>query len=92
MFWASWATSSAGELSTVPSRKTPDTERLTAVLRGAGAGVTPEADRLVVDAMSASQIGVLAAREGVVLHELTPLKDSLEDVFLSLTAAERGES
>lgn len=71
--------------------KTPEAERLTSTLLAAGASVTTEGDRLIVDGVGASQIGELAARERIVLHELTPLKDSLEDVFLTLTATERGE-
>ena len=35
--------------------------------------------------MGANQIGELAAREGIVLHELTPLEASLEEAFMELT-------
>jgi ABC-2 type transport system ATP-binding protein len=43
-----------------------------------------------VSGWSPEQVGELAAREGVVLHELTPaVGASLEDVFLEMTSEER---
>lgn len=38
--------------------------------------------------LAASEIGELAARNGIVLHELTPVGTSLEDAYLSLTRDE----
>jgi ABC-2 type transport system ATP-binding protein len=36
--------------------------------------------------MLAADIGELAARSSLVVHELTPLRASLEDAFMELTA------
>jgi ABC-2 type transport system ATP-binding protein len=45
-----------------------------------------EADgALRVSGLGSEQIGEIAHREGLVLHELTPLKVSLEEAFMSLT-------
>ena len=68
--------------------RAPEATRLAQALREASATVDLEGDRLVVDGMSAAAVGELAARERIVLHELTPITLSLEDVFLSLTAEE----
>jgi ABC-2 type transport system ATP-binding protein len=38
-----------------------------------------------VDGLSSEQIGEIAAREGIVLHELTPHQASLEDAYMALT-------
>ena len=65
---------------------TPDAERLRALLRAAGAAVSGDDERLVIDGVSAAGVGEIAARDSVVLHELTPITESLEDVFLSLTS------
>jgi ABC-2 type transport system ATP-binding protein len=45
----------------------------------------PGARLLTVTGMPASRIGELAASEGIVLHELTPLA-SLEEAFIELTS------
>ena len=36
--------------------------------------------------VSAADVGELAAKSALTLHELTPLRASLEDVFMELTA------
>jgi ABC-2 type transport system ATP-binding protein len=41
---------------------------------------------LEVDGSKAEQIGELAARHGIVLHELSPQQASLEEAFMQLTA------
>jgi ABC-2 type transport system ATP-binding protein len=41
---------------------------------------------LEVDGGKAEQFGELAARHGVVLHELSPQQASLEEAFMQLTA------
>jgi ABC-2 type transport system ATP-binding protein len=41
-----------------------------------------------VTGLSAPQIGELASRNGVVLHELAPQAGSLEDAYLALTKDE----
>jgi ABC-2 type transport system ATP-binding protein len=40
---------------------------------------------LLVERLTAVEIGKLAAAEGIALSELTPRRDSLEDVFMALT-------
>jgi ABC-2 type transport system ATP-binding protein len=42
-------------------------------------------DVLEVDGRTSEEIGELAAREGLVLWELTPQGASLEDAYLALT-------
>ncbi|MFD0906093.1 ABC transporter ATP-binding protein [Actinomadura sediminis] len=66
--------------------RSPDADRLTGVLSGEGGKVTAADDgALTVANMEAARIGELAAAEGVVLHELTPRRGSLEDAFMELT-------
>jgi ABC-2 type transport system ATP-binding protein len=73
------------------SVRTPDAERLQQALAASGARVALiEPDQIVVEDVSAAQVGALAARERFVLHELVPLTRSLEDVFLTLTADQGG--
>ncbi|GGS19594.1 MULTISPECIES: ABC transporter ATP-binding protein [Actinokineospora] len=60
-----------------------------AVLRGAlgrtGVSLRDEGDSLVVSGMESADIGELAAANGVVLHELSPQRGSLEEAFMQLT-------
>jgi ABC-2 type transport system ATP-binding protein len=66
--------------------RTPEAQRLTEMLRHDGATVTPEADgSLVVHGADAPAIGRLVAANGLVLHELTPERASLEDAYFELT-------
>ena len=66
--------------------RSPRAEELSGLLVGRGATVEPGADgALVVSGMPASDIGDLAAAQGLALHELTPLQASLEEVFMELT-------
>ncbi|QFG19889.1 ABC transporter ATP-binding protein [Actinomadura sp. WMMB 499] len=66
--------------------RTPDAERLTGVLSGEGGKVAAAEDgALTVANLEAPRIGELAAAEGLVLHELTPRRGSLEDAFMELT-------
>ena len=66
--------------------RTPDAQRLSALLAGPEVTVTAtDPDLLVVNGLAAARIGELAAGSGVVLHELTPLAGSLEDAYLALT-------
>ena len=65
--------------------RTPEPERLAAVLAGAGGEVLPGTDcRLDVGGLPAAAIGDAAAAAGITLHELTPSRGSLEDAFLDL--------
>jgi ABC-2 type transport system ATP-binding protein len=67
--------------------RTPQRERLLDVLHGAGIRVTePGADALEVDGDTAAAVGELAARNQIVLHELSPQRASLEEAFMRLTA------
>jgi ABC-2 type transport system ATP-binding protein len=80
--------------------RTPDADKLTALITAEGATATPVANgsavgpaqegdhapTLLVTGLTAARIGELAASGSVVLHELTPQLASLEDVFLELTA------
>jgi ABC-2 type transport system ATP-binding protein len=61
-------------------------DRLARVLRRAGAQLDTDADGLLVERLTAGEIGKFAAAEGIALSELTPRRDSLEDVFMAMTA------
>ncbi|GGX55534.1 ABC transporter ATP-binding protein [Streptomyces minutiscleroticus] len=67
--------------------RSPQREQLLDVLRAAGT-VPVEAGGgvLEVDGAAAERIGELAARHGIVLHELSPRQASLEEAFMRLTA------
>jgi len=41
-----------------------------------------------VEGLTAAQVGDLAARDGLRVHELTPIIASLEDAFMELTQDE----
>ncbi|MDO8149461.1 ABC transporter ATP-binding protein [Isoptericola sp. b515] len=67
--------------------RTPEPTALAEALRRAGAQVTASEDGgLDVAGTEAARIGELAAAEGFVLHELTPVSSTLEDAYLSLTS------
>jgi ABC-2 type transport system ATP-binding protein len=77
--------------------RTPEPDRLTAVVTAEGGTAVPAANGddaapagqaavLTVTGVPAARIGELAAASSIVLHELTPRLASLEDVFLELTA------
>jgi ABC-2 type transport system ATP-binding protein len=66
--------------------KSPDAPRLTEILRFEGGVVTiSDTGDLKVDHMEAARVGELASRAGLVLHELTPQRASLEEAFMELT-------
>ncbi|WP_131738350.1 ABC transporter ATP-binding protein [Actinomadura roseirufa] len=66
--------------------RSPDAARLADVLGREGATVAPDGDGLLtVTHMEAPRVGELAAAEGLVLHELTPRRGSLEAAFMELT-------
>jgi ABC-2 type transport system ATP-binding protein len=81
-----------GELTSRGARvlvRTPQAPRLATALRRLGAAVVTRSDAaLVVTGATANDVGELAAREGVVLHELTPQTAALEDTFLALTGGD----
>jgi len=67
----------------------PDATAFASALTAAGATVSNEDEgSLTVEGLSASQIGDLAFRDGVRIHELTPIAASLEDAFMELTQDE----
>ncbi len=66
--------------------RSPQIERLRDVLVPQGALVEiTGADEAVVKKIETTVIGEAAARNGIVLHELTPVRTSLEQVFMNLT-------
>ena len=71
--------------------RSPEAARLTALLEAEGVNATASGDRITVHATT-ERVGEIAAANGVVLHELTAERASLEEVFLELTGepGERG--
>jgi ABC-2 type transport system ATP-binding protein len=72
--------------------RSPDATRLVSLLRAEGVDATLlEGDRITVHAPT-ERVGEVAAAHGVVLHELSAERASLEEVFLELTGdpGERG--
>jgi ABC-2 type transport system ATP-binding protein len=68
--------------------RSPDATRLASLLAQEGLEVSAlEASRLAV-AAPPERVGEIAAANGVVLHELTTERATLEEVFLQLTASE----
>jgi ABC-2 type transport system ATP-binding protein len=66
--------------------KSPDASRLTELITAEGGLVKADnGQALTVDGLPAPRIGELAARAGLVLHELTPQLASLEEAFMELT-------
>jgi ABC-2 type transport system ATP-binding protein len=66
--------------------RSPQPDRLGELLRDAGANVRPSGDEaLEVAGLTGPEVGDLAARHGIALHELSPQQASLEAAFLGLT-------
>ena len=66
--------------------KTPDREQLAELLKAEGATITGTDDGdLDVTGLEAPRIAELAAAGGLVLHELTTRRGSLEEAFMELT-------
>ena len=66
--------------------RSPQAAALADVLGGAGATVVAEGSgALTVTGMDAPAIGEIAARDNIVIHELTPRNASLEEAYLDLT-------
>jgi len=59
---------------------------VTALLRGSGLDVAVHDDELRVQGLDAASIGELVGKYGHYLHELTLVRSSLEDAFMTLTA------
>jgi ABC-2 type transport system ATP-binding protein len=65
---------------------TPNPAEFQAALTRSGANVTPADDgSLSVQGMTPVEIGDLATRDRLTVHELTPVMASLEDAFMELT-------
>ena len=64
----------------------PQRSSLADTLRRAGAEVSTHDDELRVTGLDTSAVGEVVFRAGLDLHELTLVRSSLEDAFMSLTA------
>ncbi|MGY1754608.1 ABC transporter ATP-binding protein [Blastococcus sp. SYSU D01042] len=67
--------------------RTPQKGQVADLLRAAGAEVAPVDDELHVQGLDAAAVGELVGDKGLYLHELTLVRSSLEDAFMTLTAA-----
>ncbi|MGH9125273.1 MAG: ATP-binding cassette domain-containing protein, partial [Acidimicrobiales bacterium] len=66
--------------------RSPHGDRLSALLTAAGASVTvTTASEMTVTGISTDAIGDLAAANAITIHELSPLRASLEEAFMELT-------
>ena len=65
--------------------RSPDAERLASLLADAGVDARVLADDLLAVSTTPERVGEIAAGHGVVLHELTAERATLEEVFLELT-------
>ena len=63
-------------------------ELASAIDRAGGTARAEEDGALLVQDLSSVQIGDLALRGGIAVHELTPVRASLEDAFMELTQDE----
>jgi ABC-2 type transport system ATP-binding protein len=68
--------------------RSPDAERLGAALQEAGLEARPLGDGVLAVVAPPERVGEIAAAHGIVLHELTTERATLEEIFLELTAAE----
>ncbi|MGP5079990.1 ABC transporter ATP-binding protein [Brachybacterium alimentarium] len=63
-----------------------DAAALAAAIQGAGVSVTStDRETLIVQGLSAREIGTIAAAEGITLFELTTRRLSLEEAFMQIT-------
>jgi ABC-2 type transport system ATP-binding protein len=68
--------------------RSPDASRLRSLLAAQGVTVTDVGEGTLVADVPPERIGEVAAANGVVLHELTIERATLEEVFLELTGGE----
>ena len=68
--------------------RSPDESRLRSLLAAQGVTVTEVGEGTLVADAPPERIGELAAANGIVLHELTVERATLEEVFLELTGGE----
>ena len=66
--------------------ETPDAARLAAAVQRSGIEVRRSGgETLFVNGYTAREVGVIAARHGVTIHELTTERASLEEAFMHIT-------
>lgn len=67
--------------------RSPEAGRLADILRGGGAAADPAdmPDAIIVTGVAIEAVGEAAAKNGIVLHELSERRASLEDAFMKLT-------
>jgi ABC-2 type transport system ATP-binding protein len=65
--------------------RTPQSDELWRALSGPTVEISQHTGGLEVHGLNSAQIGEVAARERIVLHELTPLRASLEEAYMALT-------
>ncbi|MEV6525081.1 ATP-binding cassette domain-containing protein [Longispora sp. NPDC051575] len=69
--------------------RSPEPDRLLALVTAAGGTGVPTPDgALAVTGLDCAALGDLAADQGLRLHELTPVRASLEETFMELTSAD----
>jgi ABC-2 type transport system ATP-binding protein len=68
--------------------RSPEAERLASLLAQAGLQARSIGDGNLAVAAPPERVGEVAATHGIVLHELTTERATLEEVFLSLTDSE----
>jgi ABC-2 type transport system ATP-binding protein len=69
--------------------RSPEASRLRELVLGADVSVADrERGALEISGLTAEQVGEIAAANGIVLHELTPVQVSLEEAFMDLTRGE----
>jgi ABC-2 type transport system ATP-binding protein len=83
-FTARSASSGPGPAVRVVSPTVP--ELVSAVQRSGGAASVDDDGAVIVTGLTSAQIGDLAAGARFVIHELVPLRASLEDAFMEITA------
>ncbi len=69
--------------------RTPQAAQLTAALSGPDVSIQVDGDgALEVSGLTAEQVGETAAAQAIVLHELVPVRASLEEAFMDVTREE----
>jgi ABC-2 type transport system ATP-binding protein len=66
--------------------RTPDAARLASLLAEAGFEARSMGDGNLAVGAATERVGEIAAANGIVLHELTAERATLEEVFLELTS------
>ena len=71
--------------------RTPEAERLRALLAAESVTLSEAEDGALLAGVRPERIGEIAAANGIVLHELSVERATLEEVFLELTGGETTE-